>query len=65
MRNYHMTVVMVVDKRCIASGRALQAVISAASEIQRGKTTFLENFAITNKSMNKRRFAVMSSLQSN
>ena len=25
MRNYHMTVVVAVDKRCAASGRALQA----------------------------------------
>ena len=33
MRNYDMTVVMAVDKRCAASGRALQAE-SAASEIQ-------------------------------
>ena len=36
MRNYHMTVVMAVDKRCAASGRALQAEF-AASEIQREK----------------------------
>ena len=36
MQNYHMTVVMAVDKRCAESGRALQAE-SAASEIQRGK----------------------------
>ena len=36
MRNHHMTVVMAVDKRCKASGRALQAE-SEASKIQRGK----------------------------
>ena len=36
MRNYHITVVMAVGKRCAVSGRALQAE-SAASEIQRGK----------------------------
>ena len=36
MQNYHMTVVMAVDKRCAASGRALQA-DSAASEIERRK----------------------------
>ena len=36
MQNYYMTVVMAVDKRCAASGRALQAE-SAASEIQRVK----------------------------
>ena len=61
MRNYHTTVAMAVIKRCAASGRALQAK-SAASEIQHVKNTFAENFAITNTSMNKRRFAVMSSL---
>ena len=59
MRNYYMTVVMAVDKRCAAS---------AASRVcsERNTTwenTFAENFAITNKSMNKRRFAVMNSLQ--
>ena len=62
MRNYHKTVVMAVDKHCAASGRPLQAE-SAASEIQSEKNAFAENSAITNKSMNKRRFAVMSSLQ--
>ena len=36
MQNYHMTVVMAVDKRCAASGRALQAE-SAVSKIQHGK----------------------------
>ena len=36
MRNYLMTVVMAVDKRCAASRRVLQAE-SAASEIQRWK----------------------------
>ena len=36
MRNYHMTIVMAVDKRCAASGRALQAE-SAANKIQREK----------------------------
>ena len=59
MRNYHMTVVMTVDKRCAASGRALQAE-SAASKIF--NNTFVENSAITNKSINKTRFAVMSLL---
>ena len=32
MQNYHMTVVMAVDKCCAASGRALQAEF-AANEI--------------------------------
>ena len=32
MQNYYMTIVMAVNKRCAASGRALQAE-SAASEI--------------------------------
>ena len=60
MRNYHMTVVMTVDKRCAASGRALQAE-SAASKIfnTTWENTFAENSAITNKSINKTRFAVM------
>ena len=39
MQNYYMTVVMAVDKRCAASGRALQAE-SAASEIQRVKKIY-------------------------
>ena len=58
MPNYHITVVMAVDKRCAASGRVLQAK-SARSKIYLWKT------AITNKSMNKRQFATMSLLQYN
>ena len=57
-----MTVVMAVDKRCTASGRALQAE-SAASEIQRGKIHLRKFFKIEAKCMHERRFAVMSSLQ--
>ena len=56
MQNYHMTVVMAIDKNYAASGRPLQAE-SAASEIQREKMHSRKT-AITNKSMNKRRFAV-------
>ena len=37
-------VVMTTNKRCAASGRALQAK-SAASEIQHVKNTFTEDFA--------------------
>ena len=50
------------DKHCPASRKALQ-IESAASEIQCVKNTCAENFAITNKSMNERGFAAMSSLQ--
>ena len=52
-----MTVVMAVDKRCTASGRALQAE-SAASEIQRGKIHLL-NILQNRSKMHERRFAVM------
>ena len=51
-----MMIVMAVDKRCAASGRALQAE-SAASEIKHVKNTFAKNFAKSSKCMHKRRFA--------
>ena len=60
MRNYHLKVVMAVDERCTASGRALQAE-SAASQNITWENTFAEYFA--KSSMHERRFAVMSSLQ--
>ena len=62
MRYYYMTVVIAVDKRCAASGRALQAE-SAASEIQRVKTHLRKTLQYRSKCMHERRFAVMSLLQ--
>ena len=53
MRNYYMNVVMAMDKRCAASGRALQAE-SAASKIEHVKNIFVENFA-TSKQMHARK----------
>ena len=50
---------MAVNKRCAASGRALQAE-SAASEIQHVKIHLRQNRSIY---MHERRFAVMSSKQ--
>ena len=61
MRHFSMAVVVGTDKHCAASRKALQ-IESAASEIQCVKNTHAENFAITNKSMNERRSAAMSSL---
>ena len=53
---------MAVDKRCAASGRALQAE-SAASEIQNGKIHLRKTLQNRSKCMHERRFAVISSLQ--
>ena len=50
---------MTVNKRCAASGRALQAE-SAASEIQHAKIHLRQN---QSKYMHERQFVVMSSLQ--
>ena len=58
-----MTVVMGVDKRCAASGRALQ-VESAVSEIQRVKRHLRKTLQKSSKCMHKRQFATMSSLHS-
>ena len=54
-------VVLGAGKRRAASGKALQAE-SVASEIKPVKNVFPENFAISNKCMHKRQFAVMSLL---
>ena len=59
-----MVVIVGTDKHCAASRKALQ-IESATSEIQCVKNTCAENFAITNKSINERRFAAMSLLQVN
>ena len=62
MQNYYMTIVMAVNKRCAASGRALQAE-SAANEIQHVKIQLWQTLQNRSKGIHKRRFAVMSSLQ--
>ena len=64
MRHFSMAVVVGTDKHCATSRKARQ-IESTASEIQPVKNTCAENFAITNKTMNERRFAAMSSLQYN
>ena len=53
---------MAVDKRCAASGRALQAE-SAASEIQHVKMHLRKTLQNQSKCMHERRFAMMSLLQ--
>ena len=53
---------MAIHKRCAASGRALRAE-SEASEIQHVKIHLRQTLQNRSKCMNKRRFAVMSSLQ--
>ena len=62
MRNYYMTVVMGVAKRCVASGRALP-VESAASEIKRLNIHLRKTLQNQSKCMHERRFAAMSLLQ--
>ena len=62
MQNYYMTVGMAVNKRCAASGRALQAE-SAASEIQRVKIHLRQALQNRSKYMHERRFAEMILLQ--
>ena len=57
-----MTVAMAVNKRCAASGRALQAE-TAASEIQHVKIQLWQTFQNRSKGIHKRQFSVMSSLQ--
>ena len=61
MQHFSMKVVVETDKHYAASKKALE-IESAASEIQCVKNTCAENFAITNKSMNEKRFVAMSSL---
>ena len=52
MQNYYMAVVMAIDKRCAASGRALHNFAKSV-------------FAKSSKCKYKRRFAAMSLLQYN
>ena len=63
MQNYYMTVVMAVDKRCAASGRALQAE-SAASEIQRVKK-YIRRKLCNIQQMHAQKTMVMKRINSN
>ena len=54
MQNYYTAVVMGVDKRCAASGKALQ-IESAASEIQRVKILYICRKLCKSKQMHARK----------